>query len=425
MKSLSKNSIKINLEDCNMRNIRIFITLFFLFVLTSYGCKTDPVYDNDMGVDAIAGPGSWLKGDLHSHTLYSDGDSPLADVIDIAEAKGFDFLAVTDHNTSEPWDDPSFHSDNLTLLYGVEWTNEDGHANILSNLPFNWDEISPTLSDGGDPQSAIEIAHSMQSFEQTVLFSINHPVNPFCCAWKYSFEASKVADAIEVWNGRWLLPTTNFQSVREVYDYYLKQGEKKSMVGGSDSHTHQANNIQTLYNDLGLPSTWVYSPSADGKDILDSIRSGRTFVSSSANGPRVVLKADIDYNPDNPALIEYDLMMGDSIPENAIGKEVFFRVNVFGANIPSSILVIKNGRPVVFGKDKKPVLVSDTELADKKVKWAISFSRDYGLSFIDKPREGDYYRVEVRQAKTWSSDAPLGELLAGYMGALSSPIYTW
>jgi predicted metal-dependent phosphoesterase TrpH len=408
-----------------MRNIRIFITLFFLIALTSFGCKTDTVYDNDMGVDAIAGPGSWLKGDLHSHTLYSDGDSPLADVIDIAEAKGLDFFAITDHNSAEPWNDPNFYSDNLTLLYGVEWTTENGHANILSNLPFNWDEISPTLSDGGNPQPAIKAAHNMQSFEQTVLFSINHPVNPFCCTWKNSFEASKEADAIEVWNGRWLLPTSNFQSVREVYDYYLQQGAKKSMVGGSDSHTHQADNIQTLYNDLGLPTTWVYSPSKDGKDILDSIRSGRTFVSTSASGPRVVLKADLDYNPENPALVDYDIMMGDSIPESAIGKDVFFRVNVFGASIPSSILVIKNGRPVIFGKDKKPVLISDTELTDKKVKWAIAFSRDYGLSFIDKPQKGDYYRVEVRQAKTFNSDAPLGELLAGYMGALSSPIYTW
>jgi hypothetical protein len=197
------------------------------------------------------------------------------------------------------------------------------------------------------------------------------------------------------------------------------------MVGGSDAHTHQPNNIQTLYNDLGLPTTWVYSPTRDGKDILDSIRNGHTFVSTSPYGPRVVLKADVDYNPENPALIEYDIMMGDAIPDDAIGKDVFFRVNVFGASIPSSILVIKNGRPVIFGNDKRPVLVSDSELAQQKIKWAIAFSRDYGLSFIDKPQKGDYYRVEVRQAKTWDSDAPLGELLSGYMGALTSPIYTW
>jgi hypothetical protein len=407
-----------------MRKIFVLAIYLLVLVLASFGCKTGPVYDNDMGADAIVGQGAWLKGDLHSHSLHSDGDSPAADVVELAESKGLDFFALTDHWTTEQWSDPGYVSDKLTLLYGFEWSN-NGHANIWSNKPFSIDEISAA---GNDVAAVIQTVHGQESSDQTILFSINHPKNDiFCksCTWNHSFDESREADAIEVWNARWLLPTTNFLSTRETYDSYLVNGKKISMVGGSDSHTHQPNNIQTLYNDLGIPTTWVFSPTNNGKEILDSIRAGHTFLSASPNGPRVIFKADVDYDSTNPTDVDYDVMMGDSIPESAIGKDVFFRINVYGASIPSSILVIKNGKPVILGKDKKLVVIEDAKLSDKNIKWAISLSKDYGLSFIDKPQKGDYYRVEVRQAKTWNTDAPLGELLAGYMGALSSPIYTW
>src|SRR5258708_3512891 len=40
----------------------------------------------------------WYKGDLHSHTYHSDGDSDPVDLVRLAESRGLDFLAVTDHN---------------------------------------------------------------------------------------------------------------------------------------------------------------------------------------------------------------------------------------------------------------------------------------------------------------------------------------
>src|SRR4051812_34178818 len=40
----------------------------------------------------------WYKGELHCHTIHSDGDSAPLDVVSKAEALGLDFLAVTDHN---------------------------------------------------------------------------------------------------------------------------------------------------------------------------------------------------------------------------------------------------------------------------------------------------------------------------------------
>src|SRR5215216_4234548 len=50
-------------------------------------------------VPAPAAPG-WYRGDLHCHTLHSDGDSWPADMLIAAAEAGLDFLGVTDHNTT-------------------------------------------------------------------------------------------------------------------------------------------------------------------------------------------------------------------------------------------------------------------------------------------------------------------------------------
>ena len=41
----------------------------------------------------------WLAGDLHTHTVHSDGVMTVPELARFAAGRGLDFLAVTDHNT--------------------------------------------------------------------------------------------------------------------------------------------------------------------------------------------------------------------------------------------------------------------------------------------------------------------------------------
>ena len=41
----------------------------------------------------------WLAGDLHTHTVHSDGALTVAELAALAAGRGLDFIAVTDHNT--------------------------------------------------------------------------------------------------------------------------------------------------------------------------------------------------------------------------------------------------------------------------------------------------------------------------------------
>ena len=42
--------------------------------------------------------GRWFKGNLHTHTLNSDGDSLPDEVVRWYRAHGYQFLVLTDHN---------------------------------------------------------------------------------------------------------------------------------------------------------------------------------------------------------------------------------------------------------------------------------------------------------------------------------------
>ena len=64
-----------------------------------------------------------LRGNLHAHTLFSDGVKSPAELIATYEALGYDFLAITDHDdwvTSDYWRALRGLSPSLLLFHGVE-----------------------------------------------------------------------------------------------------------------------------------------------------------------------------------------------------------------------------------------------------------------------------------------------------------------
>jgi hypothetical protein len=64
-----------------------------------------------------------LRGNLHAHTLFSDGVKSPGDLIATYEALGYDFLAITDHDdwvTAEYWRTLGALAPRLLLFHGVE-----------------------------------------------------------------------------------------------------------------------------------------------------------------------------------------------------------------------------------------------------------------------------------------------------------------
>ncbi|HVX43886.1 MAG TPA: CehA/McbA family metallohydrolase, partial [Mycobacteriales bacterium] len=78
----------------------------------------------------------WLAGDLHAHTVHSDGSLTVAELAAAAVEQGLDFLAVTDHNTTSHHRELAAVGEHygITLLPGQEVTTDTGHANAFGEI---------------------------------------------------------------------------------------------------------------------------------------------------------------------------------------------------------------------------------------------------------------------------------------------------
>jgi PHP domain len=207
----------------------------------------------------------WLAGDLHSHTLHSDGSMTVAELARFAAGRGLDFLAVTDHNTI------SHHAElaaasaphGIALLPGQELTVERGHANALGDL--GW-------LDFREPADAwLE-----QTEQRGGLLSVNHPYGgevSWACPMR------RRPPLIEVWHWSWLdLRWTTPLS------WWLAWHPGAIPVGGSDWH-------RPGYDaPPGTPTTWVLSEEAEPDAILAAIGAGQVAISATRDGP-VLLRA--------------------------------------------------------------------------------------------------------------------------------------
>ena len=67
-----------------------------------------------------------LRGNLHAHTTFSDGVRSPAALVAEYESRGYDFLAITDHDDHENWIEPGYEqalarlAPKLLLFRGIE-----------------------------------------------------------------------------------------------------------------------------------------------------------------------------------------------------------------------------------------------------------------------------------------------------------------
>ncbi|MFA6010740.1 MAG: CehA/McbA family metallohydrolase [Desulfobacteraceae bacterium] len=377
------------------------------------------------GTTALA-EGKWYKGDLHAHSLHSDGDSPVSDVIAKAESLGFDYFALTDHDGNmnglpKHWSDPDYTSDKVTLLYGVEWTTDKGHANVWAAAPFDYSTLWEANTNG-DLSKAVSAAHT-----QCALFSINHPTAYLCCPWKYP--VPETIDSMEVWNSMYTIPNFNPLAIDQVWDNILMSGQRLPCVGGSD--THELKGIQSKLFSLGNPTTWVFANDKSAQSILDGIKAGHTSLSFSPDGPRVMFSAD----KNNDGIFE--TMNGDNM--SGSGLSATFKISVADQNGTG-----EKGKIIALDKKAMEDLLTgafwlngslkDLNISDlsnirvigvikngKLFKAWILTGQSPVVTFTDTLVDLNYYRVMFFGKP--ELDNPISQLLYGRLLGMTSPIY--
>ncbi len=214
----------------------------------------------------------WYPGDMHLHTIRSDGRKTLVESIEQHEAEGYRFMVCTDHCTNAhhfDFKDAVALNPKTLLICGEEWTTASGHANMVGCPPGFWLDFRVDLDDGKLP-IAIDSAHRVGS-----LFVVNHP---FSIKWKYPQEAWIKADAIEVWNGPF---GNDDQQAIDLWAGLIKQGRRIGAVGGTDTH---GGNVRS-------PATFVYARNLSVDAIMDGLKKQHAFVSETAKGPMLILSS--------------------------------------------------------------------------------------------------------------------------------------
>ncbi len=210
---------------------------------------------------------TWLAGDLHAHTVHSDGALTVPELAALAVSRGLDFVAVTDHNTVSHHRELAAASAayGITLVPGQEVTTSRGHAGVLGDT--GWIDFR-TSADAW--LAAAEVGGG--------LMSINHPFAGDV-SWLHSM--ARRPPLLEVWHWSWLDPTwTTPLSWWQAWD------PSAIPVGGSDWHRPGSD------SPLGTPTTWVECDEDSGvAGVIEGLRAGRVAITASRNGP-VLLRHD-------------------------------------------------------------------------------------------------------------------------------------
>ncbi len=280
--------------------------------------------------------GRWLKGDLHCHTVHSDGANSVEEVVRNAIERGLEFLAVTDHNTVTHHEelDRLAHLP-ITLIPGEEVTTYWGHANMWGLR--EWVEFRCA-----DEESMRAVQRYV--LQKEGLISVNHPK---CVGPPWLFEGLAGCPCMEVWQAPWRF--FNWESL-ERWDSLLRRGERVVAVGGSDVHSIPPAAPRQPHA-LGNPTTWVYAEGGPSEEsILDGIRKGHAFVSDDPRGAHLILTADAD-GPSTAADAalrtgsgRFEKVMGDTV-EAPEGRRVSFRVQVHGG-VDRKLWLIADGLPL-------------------------------------------------------------------------------
>jgi hypothetical protein len=226
-------------------------------------------------------PGRWYKGNTHTHTVNSDGDSTPDEVVRWYREQGYHFLVLTDHNFVTPVDglNAILAADGRFLVIpGEEITDQAGDKPVHVNALGAVRTVPPP--GGATPAEAlkadVDAARSVQALPQ-----VNHP-NFGWALTAADLLAVQGVRLFEVFNGH---PQVNNQggggalSAEALWDEMLSAGHTVFAVASDDTHALKRPGVRQA---AGPGRGWVVvrAPRLTASDILAALEHGEFYAST-------------------------------------------------------------------------------------------------------------------------------------------------
>jgi hypothetical protein len=223
----------------------------------------------------------WYKGNTHTHTLNSDGDSTPDDVVRWYREHGYHFLVLTDHNHLTSVDGlNALHGadEKFLVVKGEEVTDRFGDKPLHIN---GLDVAHKVLPQGGTSvvdvlQRNIDAIRHAQGIPH-----INHPN----FGWAISADELRQVrnnKLFEIFNGHPMVNNLGGGAVpglEEVWDALLSSGLRLYGIAVDDAHTFKSPGNAAV---AGPGRGWVVvrAPKLEARALLDAMERGDFYAST-------------------------------------------------------------------------------------------------------------------------------------------------
>ena len=241
--------------------------------------------------------GNWYKGNLHSHTVNSDGCLTPEESVELFRRHGYSFLCLSDHDVYTDYTE-TFNCEDFIILPGLEASailyEKEGsplrkkvhHMQAIlgteemrrqAKLPlYKHKEIHPVDKYYGDwdgKQAAQKLADDMR--DRGFLVTYNHPV----------WSRVRVEEFMDI-EGIWALEIFNYNTVNESgtgydessWDIMLREGKQIFAFASDDNHN------EGLFDDACGGYIVVKAPELTHEAILQAMIAGNYY---SSAGPEI------------------------------------------------------------------------------------------------------------------------------------------
>lgn len=229
----------------------------------------------------IAPPPGWFKGNTHTHTVNSDGDSSPDDVVRWYREHGYQFLVLSDHNflTSVDGLNAVFGADQKFLVVrGEEVTDAVG------TKPLHINALDPASL--VQPQHGASMAEAMQRNVDAIRAArgiphINHP-NYGWAITSDELGGLRNNKLFEIFNGHPLVNVLGgggMPSLEEMWDTILSRGTLLYGIAVDDAHVFK----QPGNPDVPGPGRgWVMvrAPRLEPRALVDALERGDFYAST-------------------------------------------------------------------------------------------------------------------------------------------------